>query len=305
MIWLIWRQHRLPAALALVVLAAFAVPAEITGRHLADTFAACRASGCAGYDVFRGYNGMDVIVVLTVAVPLIIGAFWGATLLGKELETGTATLVWTQGVTRAHWLRGKLLTLFGSAFLVSAATAALVSWWSRPHNALVESRFTGVEFDIQGIVPVAYTLFATAVGLAAGVFWRRVLPAMATTVAAFVAIRLIVELAFRPHFRAPATVLGSLGGPPPIPADSWQRGTEVLLHGRVVDGPVRVPGSCVGAATRPAMSRCLDALGYQVRTTYQPGNRFWTFQWIESAVFVGLAALLVVAALVALRRRDG
>jgi MYXO-CTERM domain-containing protein len=53
------------------------------------------------------------------------------------------------------------------------------------------------------------------------------------------------------------------------------------------------------------MSRCLDALGYQVRTTYQPGNRFWAFQWIESAVFVGLAALLVVAALVALRRRDG
>jgi hypothetical protein len=26
--------------------------------------------------------------------------------------------------------------------------------------------------------------------------------------------------------------------------------------------------------------------------TYQPANRYWTFQWYETAVFLGLAVLL-------------
>jgi hypothetical protein len=82
-----------------------------------------------------------------------------------------------------------------------------------------------------------------------------------------------------------------------------QLGTDLLQHGRVVTGSVRV--ACGGPdTTREAMNACMDRLGYQFRTTYQPPGRYWMFQWIEFGIFAGLAALLVLAAVVLLRRRD-
>jgi hypothetical protein len=40
------------------------------------------------------------------------------------------------------------------------------------------------------------------------------------------------------------------------------------------------------------------------RMTYQPADRFWTFQAIEAAIFTGLAALLAVLTLWRMRTRD-
>ena len=34
----------------------------------------------------------------------MIGAFWGAPMVARELETGTHRLVWNQSVTRTRWL---------------------------------------------------------------------------------------------------------------------------------------------------------------------------------------------------------
>jgi hypothetical protein len=48
----------------------------------------------------------------------------------------------------------------------------------------------------------------------------------------------------------------------------------------------------------------MHGLGYQFRTSYQPANRYWPFQWIETGIFVALAAILVAVAVIALRRRD-
>ena len=45
-------------------------------------------------------------------------------------------------------------------------------------------------------------------------------------------------------------------------------------------------------------------LGYRSFTTYQPGYRFWTFQFIETGIFVTLAAALIAGAFFLLRRRD-
>ena len=110
-----------------------------------------------------------------MVVPLLFGLFWGAPLLAKEFEDGTHNLAWTQGVTRRRWLRTNLVWAFLAAALWGAALAALVSWWRCPENAL-DTRFDA--FDIQGIVPVAYALFAVALGIAVGAVLRRVLPAL-------------------------------------------------------------------------------------------------------------------------------
>jgi hypothetical protein len=304
MTWLLWRQHRVQLALAAVLLTLFAVPVALTGAHLASALQTCRSSGgCSGGDLFQGYNPIITLVNVTVLVPLVIGVFWGASAVGKELETGTAALVWTQSISRRHWLRAKVLTLLVSATATSAAVSGLVTWWSRTHNATVESRFGGLQFDVQGVAPIAYTVFAAALGLAAGVLWRRVLPAMATTVAGVVVARLGVELFVRPHYRTPITRTVGMGADTGAPPGSLAIRNDLTLNGHVLTGPVRVPDTCAVAA-RQQMSACMDGLGYRMRTTYQPAGRYWPFQFIEAGIFLGLAALLIAVAILAVRRHD-
>lgn len=304
--WLIWRQHRVQVAIAAALIAAFALPAWITGDHLASSLQSCKASStCGGFDLFQGYGWMVTLVDVTILVPLLIGVFWGATIVGKELEVGTATLAWTQSVTRRQWLRTKVLTLFVFAAAAGGAVSALATWWSRTRNVTVESRFGGFPFDIQGVAPVAYALFSAALGLAAGVLWRRTLPAMATTAGVFIALRVVVDSFVRPHYMAPLKQVTRMTGPGDgLPVGSWVISNELTHNGQVINGPIRPPAGCVGAASRQAMDACMTAHGFRIQVTYQPASRFWAFQWIESGIYAGLAVALVAVAIVVLRRRD-
>jgi hypothetical protein len=303
MTWLLWRQHRVQAALVAALLLAFAVPVWITGNRLADGLVACRAGTTCG-NLFQGYQGINLLVDLSVAVPLVIGMFLGATVVGRELETGTAVVAWTQSVTRRRWLVSKLLLLFGLTVFASAVDAALVTWWSNTHNAAVESRFAGLQFDIQGVVPIGYAVFASAVGLAAGVLWRRSLPAMATTIGAFVGVRLAVEVYARPHYMSPKTVFPGFAYDGGVPPGAAVISKDMTLHGQLVSGDVSLPATCARTASRTAADACMSRAGYSFRITYQPADRYWTFQWIEFGIFAALAAVLVVVAVVTLTRRD-
>jgi hypothetical protein len=303
MTWLIWRQHRIQAGIAAVLLAAFALPVWITGKHLADRLAACRNTSCG--NVFRGLQGINTIVDLTVMVPLLIGVFLGATIIGRELEAGTVALVWTQSTTRRRWLASKLATLFVYTVVVSGVDSVLVTWWSNTHNAMVESRFNGLQFDIQNLSPVGYGLFAASLGLAAGVLWRRTLPAMATTVGGFVGVRLLVELWARPHYMSPVLHVTTLKGPGSAPpSGSLGISSDMTLHGNVLTGPIRLPAGCVSAASRARMDACMQRAGYAFRDVYQPAGRYWTFQWIEFGIFVAFTVVLVAVAVRVLHRRD-
>ena len=301
--WLLWRQHRIQLAIAAVLVGLFAIPVLITGAHLHSALVACRASDSCGGTLLNGYNSVNTLVDLTIIVPVVIGLFWGAALVGRELENGTNALVWTQTITKRHWLRAKLITLFVGAALSGAAVSGLVTWWSTAHNATLESRFGGLQFDIQGVAPIGYTLFAAALGLTAGIVWRRTLPAMATTVGGFIAVRLLVELFARRHYMSPVVQTSVMIKPGDVPPGSMIISTDLMRNGQVVNGPVQL--QCGGHAnTREAMNACMDALGYRFRTVYQPAGRYWTFQWIEFGIFAGLAVLLAAAGLVWLRRRD-
>ena len=160
------------------------------------------------------------LVILSAAVPGILGVFWGAPLVAHELETGTAQFAWMQSITRRRWLTVKLAWILLAAAAAGGAVAALVTWWLGPDNALSHNRFIRGEFDVQGIVPVGYALFAVALGIAAGVLLRRTLPAMAVTLAVFAALRLVIADFVRQHYLTPVTTIFSYAGRGFTPAGS-------------------------------------------------------------------------------------
>jgi len=311
MTWLIWRQNRMQAATAAVLLSAFAIALAITGVTMSHDYhsalAACSQSGsfCGDLTLFRGDGAIMDLVNLTVAVPVLIGVFWGATSIGREYDTGTNVLAWTQSVTRRRWLGAKVTTLLVTSLLVGTALSVMVTWWSRTLNEYHQNRFDPLQFDLQGLSPVAYTLFAASLGLAAGVLWRRILPAIATTVAGFVAVRLAIELWARPHYETAVTAMDS-ALKTGTPNGAWSFSTDMIHDGHVVTGPIgpiQVP-NCIKLATREQMNACLARSGYHFRSVYQPANRYWTFQWIEAGIFVGISAVLVAVAVVLVLRRD-
>jgi hypothetical protein len=310
MTWLLWRQHRRQAAVAIGLLGALGILLWITGVTMAHDYqhaiSACGQSGadCQGVRLFRGDGFIIDLVNLTVAVPILIGAFWGATAIGREYDTGTNVLVWTQSVTRRRWVRDKISVLLASSVIAGAALSGMVTWWSQTLNTYHDQRFDPLQFDIQGLMPIAYTLFAAALGLVAGVVWRRVLPAIATVVAGFVAVRLPIEQYARPHYASPITRIESAFKPSGLPSGAWEQHSDLVHNGTVVSGPIRVPQGCVDAVTRTSMDRCMQQHGYFLSRTYQPADRYWTFQWIEAGIFVAISALLVALAVVLVRRRD-
>ena len=112
-----------------------------------------------------------------------------------------------QSITRKRWLTVKTGWMLLAAAVWGGAISALVTWWSGPDNALHLDAFNPGRFDIMGIVPVAYALFAMALGIAAGTLLRRTLPAMAVTLAGFIAVRAVIALWLRPHYMSAITVI--------------------------------------------------------------------------------------------------
>jgi hypothetical protein len=325
MTWLTWRQHRAQLYVAAALLAALAVLLLITGLQMASQYhsalAACTVNhSCANLasTVFLGNHAVGFLVIMTLGAPALVGLFWGAPLVAAELETGTSQFAWMQSVTRKRWLAVKAGWMLLAAMIWGGVISALVTWWSGPNNALQLDQFKPGRFDIMGIVPVAYALFAMALGICAGALIRRILPAMAVTLAGFIAVRAVVTLWLRPHYMSAITATRSvLSGYTPA-GSYWQLGQGVLgPHGQLVaapNGPAinniplgYLPASCASASRGVAglAPSCRDALaGFRAFVTYQPADRYWAFQGIETAIFVLLAAILLTVTAVVLLRRD-
>ena len=102
MTWLLWRQHRgqavghrrPPRRLFAVVVVDHR---RAHGGHLRAVPRACDGSNiCIPGRLFSGDGAIIDIVHLTIAVPLVLGVFLGATLIARETENATNVLVWTQ-----------------------------------------------------------------------------------------------------------------------------------------------------------------------------------------------------------------
>ncbi len=325
MTWLIWRLHRTQLSIGVALLAALTVLLLITGLQMAAQYhaalVACSASHtCAGLGntLFLGNHAVGFLVIMTLGVPALFGLFLGAPMVATELETGTGQFAWMQSITRKRWLAVTTGWLLLTAAVWGGAVSGLVTWWSGPDNALQLDAFKPGRFDIMGIVPVGYAVFAMALGIAAGAVVRRTLPAMAITLAGFIAVRAAIALWVRPYYLSPVTTTYNLlkGYTPPGSAWSLAQGIRgpagnliPSANGIAVDGvPLGfLPSSCTPTArdVSGVTASCQHALaGFRGFVTYQPADRYWAFQGIETAIFAVLAAALIALAAAVLLRRD-
>jgi hypothetical protein len=184
MAWVTWRQHRGALGTVAVLLSALAAYMWIVGLQLHHAYAAaigCHPTSSGGCAVlvtsFNNVGGFLANGLILQVVPALIGAFIGAPVLARELETGTFRYAWTQGFGRWRWTLAKLVAL---AIVVTAAAGALsvlLSWYYQPYFATRNETLSLHEwtpfvpslFDLRGFSFAAWTLTAFAIGCLAGI----------------------------------------------------------------------------------------------------------------------------------------
>jgi hypothetical protein len=346
MTWLTWRQFRVPALAGLALAAAVVVALALTGPdlrrvYLSSGLATCEATGqCArAQAVFSNSLKADttyaVIFFVGIGVlylmPLLIGLFWGAPLIARELEAGTLRIAWTQSVTRARWLTVKLCLVGLAAALVSGLLSLAVTWWSAPIDDAMSlpglspvdgfpNRFHPLIFGARGLAPIGYAAFAFTVGVTVGLLVRRTLVAVAVTLALIAAVQILVPVAVRAHYESPEQTTMAITLAPDgafklrldgdimavsVPANipgAWVTSIEMAdASGRPVSP--RTPPACADPAAPPVA--CDDAIN-QLHLTelvrFQPADRFWLFQFYETGGYLVLSLILAAFCLRQTRR---
>ena len=324
MIWVTWAQHRREALVSGLILTVAAAVLVITGLIMLADFhssgaASCAPAGGRAVAVFNVGTPCEPVLnafsvrwlsltqstwFVLMALPALLGVFIAAPLLSREFEQRTYLFAWSQSITRLRWAVVKL-GLIGTVVLVSAAgLTALVMWWHSPMDlAGHDGRWAA--FDVQGLAPIAYALFALSLGTLAGLVLRRTVPAMALTLFVFVGTRVLVALV-RPHFMTAVT-----GSALDLKQGSWILAASYYAdaHGHYVSAEQVNQMVSAFASTAPkdfnnsSVTHYLQQRGIQLLADYQPADRFWTFQLIEAALFLGLAIGLIAACLWWLQRR--
>ena len=250
--------------------------------------------GGAGPVIASG--GAQTVSSLLFAIPVLLGAFAGAPLLARELESGTFRFAWTQGAGRTRWT---LSTLVLPAVVLVAATGAFTGifyWYFRPFLADKQvSEMLPLAFALLGVAFAAWTLLAYSLAAFLGTLFRRTVPAMAVTLVVY------IVLAMATATRAPAALrdsgdgsgleqqlrlghqpvgqgAGRTGAEPvgrqqPGPAPARQR-AELLQPGRVhhLADPARLHAVAVRAAELAVLAVSADR-GRVAARGQQPAHR--------------------------------
>lgn len=310
MIWLAWRQQRL------TVFAAVGLGAAALAGMLALRFAAMSymddhgISGCAtagpGCDfnvmnefaeAFRGFQ--LPIILLMFALPPLVGAFTGGPLFAREIERGTHIFALTQSVGRTRWWAAKVAVGLLPVLAVTLLLGLTGSWALEPLSYVTSSPIRTPGFETQGTVVAAYTVLAFAVGSTAGLLLRNTLGAMVATILLYIVLLVAVGSFARPEYAEPVLTTESVEDVYDSPAgklDAWQVGY----------GYLDAAGKKVEFQVTPNCGEPKDCMRNQgiasMYTETHPVDRFWRFQLIESAMFAGLAALMIAGGAWAVRR---
>ncbi len=319
MTWLTWRQLRTQAAVVFSAVAVLAAVLAATGPSLAHRYRTDPAGFLA--DLTGTDTALYVLCLLAVlAFPFVIGLFWGAPLVTRELDAGTYKLAWTQSCTRTRWLLTKL-GLGGLAAMAATGLLSLaVSWWSSPIDTAIAARrglpgpglllfprLSPEIFGERGIAPLGYAAFAFMLGVTIGFVTRRLLPAMALFLAAFAVVQIVMTGTVLPRLVPPAqeattisaadlTFIGRDGN---VNVTVSQPGAWLTAEHTVnaAGQPVQPPSWVANCplSSRRGSQACfgrLTRLGYRQVVSYQPASRFWALQREDTLIYLVLTVLL-------------
>ena len=336
-------QLRTQAITAAAAVTAFAILLAATGPHLASMYAASGLPGCQPascgqlassflhqVDSTGPYATVSPLSIALIALtPAVLGLFWGAPLIARELESGTFALAWSQSVTRTRWLAVKLAVGGMAAMALTEALSLMFAWWAAPlrraagHGAtsgiLAMNHFDPLAFATHGITPLGYAAFAFALGVTIGALVRRSVAAMALTLTIFIAVQIAMPLWIRPnlfpasHTTIPITgdtvssvlqidspprftyTLAANGGVPGQP-QAWIQSsgaTDAAGHSVSTVVPTACSTLAASSASLEDVAKCLTNQGIRLGVTYQPASRYWPLQGAETGIFLVLSLALI------------
>jgi hypothetical protein len=249
-----------------------------------------------------------------VLFPLLAGVLVAAPLV-IDFEQGTYRLSWTQGVTRTRWLATKIALGVAILTAVSLLMMALWKWWGKPFvssgDRVGPNQWDSTIFDSRAVL-VSYAIFAFALCLVVGTIFRRSIAAFGIALVGFIGVRVLIVNEFRPRYLAPRKYVGTPMEdlPAKIGANAWHiESGPSDQYGHMTRWSDAAFQQCVGGINKgdlgplPSDAQITAALSDQAQcfrdhdlymtTIYQPASRFWIFQGIESAIFLGMAAILL------------
>lgn len=277
MMWLTWRQHRAQILVTAGFLAVVGVVLLVHGLG---------AAGLTDDALHAHYEQVYFYLSWLPLVPLVVGLFWGAPLLARELERGTHRLAWTQSVSRPRWLFTKLGVLGLGVTVGGLVLGVMVSAWLDAFDGTrYADRFGNTAlFGATGVLGGVWWMFGFVLGTAAGGVLRRTLPAFAVTIAVFV-LAMVGLFSARQDYAEPARVV--VEGAESMPG-TYVSGSAFLSPSGV---ETDVVPECAGAGRDEYLS-CVRDAGYRSVLFYQPADRYWRFQWTETGILVLASVLL-------------
>lgn len=314
MIWLTWRQHRieililgLVVLLFAAVLLATGVPIIAEAQQVGATTCVSQQHACLLAQATVA-NDIDhliqsqafnlVCIILPFILPVLAGLFIGAPAMAREFEQGTYRMIWTQGMPWSRWFFSKIGLITCVVLCAFAILFGLFSWWSISvlNMPIIKQGNNGAFntfFDNWGIVTIAYALFALMLGIFMSMAARKTVPAMAITLVVFVTVRILIVNFWRPYYLPPVVANANIQ----IPASSWIISDETVdRQGQVVT--IDATQTCnillyQSSTGQTQYDRCMRDHGFQTKIVYQPADRYWLFQGIESGIYFLFAAILL------------
>ncbi|MPY61283.1 ABC-2 transporter permease [Streptomyces spongiae] len=280
LLWTVLRLHRpvlIAWAVATAAAAGFLVRLYALGDEARAGQSACGSPGtglppCSAVDAITADttygNGLSLMATAMSWLVFPVAAWAGAALIGRELESGTADLAWTQSVTPTRWLAARLAV---PAVLIASGTGVLVLLydWARldGNPDLTGDWYYSEVFLATGPAAVAYALAGLALGVLAGMLTRRALPAGGLGFTASLVLYLVLDH-YREDLRPVVTRINPIT--PDLPRSAWQTETE---------------------------------WGTGMTTTFHPQSHRWPLHLMETGIVLAVAVTATVAAFALLRRR--
>ncbi|MCF4137141.1 transporter [Streptomyces sp. Tue 6430] len=242
-LWLAWRHQRVLVGIGAAVLAAAVAIAVYSRSAMADDLNSGLFGHCGTGPLFctRPDTGVPLLLdveplrylgALNMALPILIGVFWGAPLLGRDRELGTHRMVLAQGVSRGQWFASRYALAAATTVTLSGLLTWLFAWWWEPAANRSYGLFWYENTVLSGSGPrvLAAALFGLAAGTLLGLLARRILEAMGLTLLLTGAMTLLLEWAHRTRLLVPPHTYLSTGSiPKPPMGEKWSAGHYGLV----------------------------------------------------------------------------